>query len=136
MANVSNGLTEKMKVFCREYVANGGNGTQAYLAAYNSNSETSASIEASRLLRRDDITAYIASLNKPMENVIQNDREKKRAFLWQVIQDESQSMNDRLRSMDILCKVDAEYTNINVNRNENELDLKNINLSTLKTLSE
>ena len=39
-----------MKAFCREYVKNGGNGTRAYLSAYDGNSETAASIEANKLL--------------------------------------------------------------------------------------
>ena len=112
VANVSNGLTEKMKAFCREYVRNNGNGTQAYLTAYDSKSETSASIEASKLLRRDDITSYIQSLNKPMENRIQNERERKRKFLWDIINSEAEDTNDRLRAMDLLNKMDQEYINI------------------------
>lgn len=129
-------LTEKMKAFCREYVSNNGNGTQAYLTAYNGNSETAASIESSKLLRRDDITEYISALNKPMENRIQNEREKKRNFLWNVIQDDTQSMSDRLRSMDILCKVDSEYQNININRNEDTIKLDTLDLNALKNIAE
>jgi phage terminase small subunit len=106
-------LTEKQKEFCREYVRNSGNGTQAYLHAYDSNSETAASIESSKLLRRDDITEYIATLNKPMENRIQNEREKKRTFLWNMINNPATSDSDKLRAMDILNKMDSEYININ-----------------------
>ena len=108
-------LTEKMKEFCREYVENKGNGTQAYLKAYDGNSETSASIESSRLLRRDDITRYIASLNKPMENRIQNEREKKRQIIWDEIE-YARNEHDHgaiARYMDILNKMDAEYINVN-----------------------
>lgn len=119
MANNSTGLTEKMKAFCREYVANGGNGTQAYLSAYASKSESAAAIEASKLLRRDDITAYIAALNKPMENRIQNEREKKRSILWEFINDTSKTDSDRLKALDLLNKMDAEYININRNITEN-----------------
>ena len=63
-------LTEKQKSFCREYVRNNGNGTQAYLSAYNSNSETAASIESSKLLRRDDITEYILPTYIVLESVL------------------------------------------------------------------
>lgn len=119
MANVSNGLTEKMKAFCREYVSNGGNGTQAYLTAYNGNSETAASIESSKLLRRDDITDYLTALNKPMENRIQNEREKKRNILWEFINDVSKSDSDRLKALDLLNKMDSEYININRNITDN-----------------
>ena len=119
LANVSNGLTEKMKAFCREYVSNGGNGTQAYLTAYNGNSETAASIESSKLLRRDDITDYLTALNKPMENRIQNEREKKRNILWEFINDVSKSDSDRLKALDLLNKMDSEYININRNITDN-----------------
>jgi phage terminase small subunit len=113
-------LTEKMKAFCREYVANNGNGTQAYLLSYDSNSESAASIESSKLLRRDDITEYIATLNKPMENRIQNEREKKRSILWEFINDTNKTDSDRLKALDLLNKMDAEY--ININRNITETD--------------
>ncbi len=127
-------LTEKMKSFCREYVANNGNGTQAYLTAYDGKSETSAAIEASKLLRRDDITDYISALNRPMENRIQNEREKKRAVLWEII--ENGDNNDKCRAMDILNKMDAEYMNINVNRNESTVNLDTLDLNALKNIAE
>ena len=129
-----NRLTEKQKAFCREYVSNGGNGTQAYLTAYNSNSETSASIESARLLRRDDITEYIATLNKPLENRIQNEREKKRTWLWNMIEDVSISESDRLRAMDILNKMDNEYININRNIEDKPADIINLDTKTLEKL--
>lgn len=123
-------LTEKQKEFCREYVRNSGNGTQAYLHAYDSNSETAASIESSKLLRRDDITEYIATLNKPMENRIQNEREKKRSFLWNMINNPATSDSDKLRAMDILNKMDSEYININKTI-EDKPDISNLDTSTL-----
>jgi phage terminase small subunit len=136
MANVSNGLTEKMKAFCREYVSNGGNGTQAYLTAYNGNSETAASIESSKLLRRDDITSYIAALNKPMENRIQNEREKKRSILWEFINDVSKSDSDRLKALDLLNKMDSEYININRNITETETEITELDTTKLIRLVE
>lgn len=127
-------LTEKMKQFCREYVSNNGNGTQAYLTAYDSKSESAASIESSKLLRRDDITDYISALNKPMENRIQNEREKKRQVLWRII--ETGDDNNKCRALDILNRMDAEYMNISLNKNENVVTLDNLDLNALKSLSE
>lgn len=110
-------LTEKQKEFCREYVRNSGNGTQAYLHAYDSNSETAASIESSKLLKREEIIDYIATLNKPIEeqaiNTAITEREKKRTFLWNMINNPATSDSDKLRAMDILNKMDSEYININ-----------------------
>lgn len=137
MANVSNGLTEKMKAFCREYVANGGIGTQAYLTAYNSNSESAASIESSKLLQREDIQEYINTLNKPIVEAVQrqviSERDRKRAVLWEIIA--SGDNNDKCRALDILNKMDMEYVNINRNIEE-KTDLNNLDIDTLKKLSD
>ena len=132
MANVS-GLTEKMKAFAREYYNNGGNGTEAYLVAYNTDSRTTAQRESSLLLKRADINEYIKALNIPNENKAISEREKKRAVLWEIIN--TGDNNDKCRAMDILNKMDAEYINVNVNKNDSSVDLNNIDLSTLKTLS-
>lgn len=131
-------LTEKQKAFAREYVRNGGNGTQAYLNTYNSNSETAASIESSKLLRRDDITEYIATLNKPMENRIQNEREKKRNIIWDRINKCIESEDDGAiaRYMDILNKMDAEYININKNIDEQQTNINELDTTTLLRLVE
>jgi hypothetical protein len=129
-------LTEKQKTFCREYVRNGGNGTQAYLYAYNSKSEQAASIESSKLLRKDDITEYIATLNKPMENRIQNEREKKRGIIWDRIQACIDKEDDTsvARYMDILNKMDAEYININRNIDDKPAEIINLDTRTLEKL--
>ena len=129
-------LTEKMKAFCHEYVTNKGNGTEAYLTAYNSNSYSSAKIEASKLLRRDDITEYIATLTKPTQNRIINEREKKRNILWDFINDVSKSDNDRLKAMDLLNKMDAEYININKTIDDTTNTINELDTSTLLRLVE
>ena len=48
-----NRISEKMKSFCREYLSNGGNATQAYLTAYNTKNAQTAAIEGSKLLKND-----------------------------------------------------------------------------------
>lgn len=129
-------LTEKQKSFCREYVKNGGNGTQAYLTAYDSKSESAASIESSKLLKRDNITEYIATLNKPIENRIQNEREKKRQIIWDRIDACLLSGDDTAiaRYMDILNKMDAEYVNINRNIDDKPAEIINLDTRTLEEL--
>ena len=47
-------LTEKMKRFAREYFANGGNGTEAYLTAYNTENRVTASRESHELLKKPE----------------------------------------------------------------------------------
>lgn len=53
-------MTEKQKMFCDEYLANGLNATQAYLTVYkNVKNKASAAEMASRLLRNVKVREYI-----------------------------------------------------------------------------
>ena len=113
-------LTEKMKRFCREYYANGGNGTEAYLTAYDTDNRVTASREAHELIKRSDVLEYIKTLNIPQENQAISEREKKRSIIWDRINECITIGDDAAiaRYMDILNKMDAEY--ININRIEKE----------------
>lgn len=127
-------LTEKQKAFCREYFSNNGNGTQAYLAAYDSNSEPSAAVESARLLARDDIQEYLHALNEPLERKAQSEREKKRQWLWHMVET-AESDSDRLRAMDILNKMDSEYININRNIQDDQTAISNLDTNTLRLIA-
>ena len=131
-------LTEKMKRFCREYVSNGGNGTQAYLAAYDSDSEISASVESSRLLTRDDIREYIDSLNRPMEDIAADELTEIKRIIWERIRACIESGDDAAiaRYTDQLNRLGGRYANININKNDNTVNLGNIDLNALRTLSD
>lgn len=130
-------LTEKQKSFCREYFSNGGNGTQAYLFAYDSQSEVAAANESSLLLKRDDIQEYIKTLNRPLEDKAISEREKKRSILWERIQVCIDNNDDAAvaRYMDILNKMDAEYININRNIEDKAADIKTLDTSVLEKLA-
>jgi phage terminase small subunit len=53
-------MNDKNKKFCLEYLANGFNGTQAYLATYTSvKKEDTAAVNASKLLRNTKVQEYI-----------------------------------------------------------------------------
>lgn len=110
------GLTPKMKKFCYAY-AKCSNATEAYLEAYDTTNRAIAGVEGSKLLQRDDITAFLREIDKPIVNKITNERERKRKILWDGITrcidkgDESGAA----RYMDILNKMDSEYVNINRN---------------------
>lgn len=130
-------LTEKQKAFCREYVRNGGNGTEAYLATYDSQSRVVASNESSKLLRRDDITEYIATVNGPLENRITNEREKKRRILWDGIE-ECKRNGDHTgvaRYMDILNKMDQEYINITRDVTDKNSEIVQLDSDTLRRIA-
>lgn len=115
----TSGLTQKMKNFCHKYLECG-NGTEAYLAAYDTDNEKTAAQEASRLLRRDDVTEYIKELTKPTVNRITNERERKRNIIWDRIELCIEKGDEAAiaRYMDILNKMDSEYVNINRNIDE------------------
>jgi phage terminase small subunit len=59
-------LTDQQKLFCEHYVANGGNGSQAAIAA--GYERKSARQQACRLMGREDIQAYINELAAPGRN--------------------------------------------------------------------
>lgn len=126
-------LTEKMKVFAREYYKNGGNGTEAYLVAYDTDNRVTASRESHELLKRADILEYIKALNIPQENKAISERERKRQVLWNII--ENGDYNDQCRAMDILNKMDAEYININRNIEDRPTEIINLDENTLRLLS-
>lgn len=132
---MARGLTQKMKDFCHAY-ARTQNATEAYLEAYDSHNERVAGVEGSKLLRRDDITAYLNKINQPTINTIVNEREKKRQIIWDRINIclEKGDETAIARYMDILNKMDAEYVNINRNIDDTGEKLSGLNIDQLKDI--
>lgn len=130
-------LTQKMKDFCHEYMRCY-DASQAYLATYNTTDKKIAANEGSKLLKRDDVTAYLAELNKPLQNTITNEREKKRRILWQRIERSIEKEDEAAiaRYMDILNKMDLEYININRNIDDTGKELANLDTNKLKEILE
>ena len=122
-----------MKRFCRAYFANGGNGTEAYLEAYDTTNRVTASRESHDLLKRKDINEYIRTLNIPQENKAISEREKKRKWLWHMIE-AAESENARLMAMNILNKMDSEYVNINRNIEDSSAEIISLDNDTLSKL--
>ena len=68
-------LNNRHKAFCDEYLANGLNGTQAYLSIYKSvKKEKTAEAAASRLLSNVKVKAYIAEKQKENQKKIDIDQ--------------------------------------------------------------
>ena len=131
-------LTSKQEKFCRNIVA-GMTGKDAYKDAYNTAaSDQVIRNEANKLLQRDDITEKIKELQKPLQNHARNtyisEREKKRNILWQFINDENKSDSDRLKALDLLNKMDAEYININKDITEDKTNIEHLDNVTLLKL--
>ena len=137
MAKVSKGLTQKMKNFCYAY-ARTSSATEAYLEAYDTTNVAIATQEGSRLLQRDDVTAFLKEINKPTINSIVNEREKKRKLLWKAILrcEAKEDEAGMARFMDILNKMDSEYVNINRNIDDNSEKLSGLDIDQLKAILE
>lgn len=65
---MSDELNPRQEAFCRKYYAGSdevrGNGTEAYLAAYDTDNRNAAAVGASRLLKRDKIRARIREIRE------------------------------------------------------------------------
>lgn len=134
-------LTEKQKRFCEEYIKNGGNGTEAYLAAYDGNSENAASVESSKFLGREDIQAYINKLRKPVERAVIrkviNERDRKKKLIEDRIEICIERDDDAAiaRYLEIWNKMDGEYVNITKDITEGQADIRNLDTATLQQLA-
>lgn len=62
-------LTSKQETFCKEYITNGGNATQAYKKAYDCKKmkETTINNNAYKLLQNNEITTRLKELKKPLQ---------------------------------------------------------------------
>ena len=108
-------LTPKQEKFC-QCVVSGMSAKDAYIMAYDTKaSEQVLYNESSKLMLREDIQKKIEDMRKPLIKAAQttalSEREKKRAWLWNMIEHATND-SDRIRAMDILNKMDSEYINI------------------------
>ena len=117
-------LSNQQRKFCEEYVNNGNNGTQAYLLAYKTcKKEETAMAAASRLLRNVKVAEYIEELrNKLKEKAIMT-AEERMIWLTKVLTGEIKEkvyyegndserepyVNDKMKALDILNKMDGNY---------------------------
>lgn len=131
-------MTAKQETFCK-CIISGMTGKDAYITAYNSKGcDQNAYNESSKLLAREDIQERLKVLRKPLEEqartIIISEREKKRAWLWNMIENATND-SDRIRAMDILNKMDSEYINIQRIEKE-ETPVNNLDTNTLLKLVE
>ena len=134
-------LTPKMMNFCDEYLKNGGKATDAYIATYNwSGKDSGAQVEASRLLARDDIQAYLLKLRKPVEKAVKrkilNEREYKKKLIQDRIEDCIERGDDAAiaRYIEIWNKMDGEYININKDITDHDAMVRDLDTTTLLQL--
>ena len=135
-------LTPKMMNFCDAYLKNGGKATEAYIASYNwEGKEAGAQVEASRLLARDDIQAYIMKLRKPVEKAVKRKIINEREYKKDVIKERLEACIARdddagaARWMEIWNKMDGEYVNITRDITDTDAMVKDLDTATLQLLA-
>ena len=104
-------MNNQQKVFCREYVKNGRNGTKAYMIAYPDSSEESARRQASRLLTNVDIQKYIQQLqSKTEDKAIMSIQDRMKWLTDLIISKKEKRVSNKLKALEILNKMDGVYT--------------------------
>ena len=99
--------------FIDEYIACYGNGTLAYMRAYETDNQKTAKAESHQLLKREDIQNEIAIRSRPFRKSLQEEADIIRHRLMSMIDgtDESASNADACRAADILNRMSARYIN-------------------------
>lgn len=119
-------LNEKQRRFCDEFLANGGNATQAYKKAYGATNEGTANVNGSRLLRNASVQEYIdehsTSLEKHNSKIAT--AEELQEFVTSVIRGDLQEIvvsasgkkveapagvKDRLKAVDMMARMKGMY---------------------------
>lgn len=124
-------LNNNKKAFCREYVKNGNNGTQAYMKTHKNCSEESARRNASRMLTNADVQEYIKELQDKLEEEAIMTAKERMKWLTEVVNDIQQEetnvkiadsgeiksvlkkadLQTKMKAIDILNKMSGEYVN-------------------------
>ena len=125
-------LNARQKAFCEYYVASGNATDAAIKAGYK---EKYAGVNADKLLKNTNIQKYIEELQEKAKcNRIMTAIER-REFLTKMILKEETKDTDRLKALDILNKMDGEYTQkVEVNGNINSNPFSNLTTEELKKI--
>lgn len=125
-------LNARQKAFCEYYVASGNATDAAIKAGYK---EKNARFIGSENLTKANIKKYIEELQeKAKGNRIMTAIER-REFLTSMIKDGAVKDADRLKALDILNKMDGEYTQkVEVNGNINSNPFSNLTTDELKEI--
>lgn len=107
-------ITQRQKKFAEAY-SKSGNGTEAYKSAYPNVKETTARINASKLLANTNIKQYLEELNHESKtNKIAEIQEIKE--LWTTtMRNEEEKTRDRLKASELLAKTAGAFIeNVNL----------------------
>lgn len=107
MARKDGTLTKKEKAFCEEFVANGGNASRAYFAAYDTTIEN-ARREYCKVFRKPEVKEYIKALQKAAFDAACITAERVGLKLSEIAfsakDDEFYNASSQLKALDLLQK--------------------------------
>lgn len=125
-------LNARQKAFCEYYVACGNATEAAMKAGY---SETYSKTRTNVLLQNVEICRYINELQEKAKSSRIMTAIERREFLTSMIKDRAVKDTDRLKAVDILNKMDGEYTQkVEVNGNINSNPFSNLTTDELKEI--
>ena len=125
-------LNARQKAFCEYYVACGNATEAAMKAGY---SETYSKTRTNVLLQNVEICRYINELQEKAKSSRIMTAIERREFLTSMIKDGAVKDTDRLKALDILNKMDGEYTQkVEVNGNINSNPFSNLTTDELKEI--
>ena len=125
-------LNARQKAFCEYYVASGNATESAINAGYK---EKYAGVNADKLLKNTNIQKYIEELQEKTKTSRIMTAIERREFLTSMIKDGAVKDTDRLKALDILNKMDGEYTQkVEVNGNINSNPFSNLTTEELKKI--
>ena len=96
-------LTQKQKMFCEEYIFDW-NGSRAYKIAYPNSKDSTARTNASKLLTKTNILAYIEEIQKDLQRLAGISRLSVLKDL-QKIQDEAEQARDKIKAIEVKNKM-------------------------------
>ena len=99
-------LNARQKAFCEYYVASGNATESAIKAGYK---ERYARQNTPKLLRNTTLVGYIKELREKTKTSRIMTAIERREFLTEVIKNGKEKIQDRLKALDILNKMDGEY---------------------------
>lgn len=100
-------LNVRQKAFCEYYVASGNATESAVKAGY---SENYARDRIHVLMKNVGICRYIEELQKKAQSSRIMSAVERKEWLTKVLNDDEAKLNDKLKALDILNKMDGEYT--------------------------
>ena len=125
-------LNARQKAFCEFYVVSGNATEAAIKAGY---SETYSKTRTNVLLQNVEICRYIEELQEKAKSSRIMTAIERREFLTKMILKEETKDTDRLKAVDILNKMDGEYTQkVEVNGNINSNPFSNLTTDELKEI--